>query len=99
MIFAIANKAMKRTDRQLDLLRDIQFWSPPSSRKYPPSFSTQTRAKASPSALSGSSIPPTIQVLTHSYKSEMAEVDEIRFVIGGKSFRTSLGSSGVRIAN
>lgn len=29
----------------------------------------------------------------------MADVDEIRLVIGGNSFRTSLGSSGVKMAN
>jgi hypothetical protein len=29
----------------------------------------------------------------------MAEVEEMRFVIGGNSFLTSLGSSGVKIAN
>lgn len=29
----------------------------------------------------------------------MAEVEEIRFVMGGKSLRTSLGSRGVRMAN
>ena len=44
-------------------------------------------------------MPPTIHVLTHSYRSEIAEVEEIRFVIGGSNFRTSRGSSGVKIAN
>jgi hypothetical protein len=29
----------------------------------------------------------------------MADVDDIKFVIGGSSFLTSLGSRGVRIAN
>ena len=44
-------------------------------------------------------MPPTMHVLTHSYNKEMAEVDDIRDVIGGSSFLTSRGSSGVRIAN
>lgn len=44
-------------------------------------------------------MPPTIQVRTHSYSSEIADVDEIRLVSGGRSLRTRRGSSGVRIAN
>ena len=44
-------------------------------------------------------MPPTIQVRTHSYKREMAEVEEMSEVMGGSSFRTNRVSSGVRIAN
>ena len=40
-----------------------------------------------------------MHVRTHSYKREMAEVEEMSEVMGGRSFRTSRGSSGVRIAN
>lgn len=40
-----------------------------------------------------------IQVRTHSYSKEMADVDEMRDVRGGSSLRISRGSSGVRIAN
>lgn len=76
-----------------------QFWSPPSSRRYPPSLPTHTLASASPSSRSGSSIPPTMHVLTHSYSSEIALVDEIKLVIGGRSLRTRRGSNGVKIAN
>lgn len=40
-----------------------------------------------------------IHVRTHSYSNDIAEVDEIRDVMGASNLRTSLGSNGVKIAN
>lgn len=44
-------------------------------------------------------MPPTIHVRTHSYNKDIAEVLEMRVVIGGRSFRTKRGSRGVNMAN
>ena len=40
-----------------------------------------------------------MHVRTHSYSKDMAEVVEMRSVIGGCSFFTSRGSYGVRVPN
>lgn len=69
--------------------KDLRFMS--LSPRNPPSFPTQTRAKASP-ASSSPSIPPSRQVRTHSYKSEMADVVVMRELKGGSSFRMRRGS-------
>lgn len=66
-----------------------RFWS--SSSRKALSLPMQTRASASPASLS-SSMPPVMQVRTHSYRSETAEVVVMRLVMGGRSLRMSRGS-------
>ena len=61
------------------------------------SLETQILAKELPE--SPCSIPPMIQVWTHSYSNEIAGVVDIRSVMGGCSFLTNRGSCGVRVPN
>ena len=70
------------------IMRNAQFWS--GSPRKVASFVTHVSARAFPEA--DCSIPPTIQVWTHSYNSEIAGVVEMSSVIGGCNFLTSRGS-------
>ena len=73
----------------------LQFWS--GSCRNAASFVTQSSASESPDACC--SIPPTMQVCTHSYRREMAGVVDMSSVIGGWSFFTRRGSCGERWPN
>jgi len=44
-------------------------------------------------------MPPWMMPFIHSYKSDIAGVVRIIEVSGGRSFRTSRGSRGVKVAN
>jgi hypothetical protein len=67
-----------------------QFWS--GSSRNAASFVTHSSASESPDACC--SIPPTMQVCTHSYRRDIACVVEMSSVIGGWSFFTRRGSCG-----
>ena len=82
-------------------ISDVRFGSP-STIIMLRSLLTQRDAISSLPSSSSSPlprIPPWIMPFIHSYNNDIAGVLRMISVKGGNSFRTSLGSRGVRVAN